>query len=87
MTRRADPGRWWEWASCRGMNPALFYDSHPDTVAAAKQTCNDCPVQSACADAAIAEAERYGVWGGLAEDERPTPDPRRDYTKLRPRRR
>jgi hypothetical protein len=61
------------WAACRGTGPALFYDPHPVAVASAKWVCAACPVRSRCAAYAIAAGEEYGVWGGLAETERPQP--------------
>jgi WhiB family redox-sensing transcriptional regulator len=61
------------WAACRGTNPALFYDPHPAAVESAKRMCAACPVRSPCAAHAIAAGEEYGVWGGLAETERPQP--------------
>ena len=61
------------WAACRGTSPALFYDPHPAAVASAKAVCAACPVRLRCAVHAIAAGEEYGVWGGLAETERPQP--------------
>jgi WhiB family redox-sensing transcriptional regulator len=74
-------------AACRGTNPALFYDPHPDAVAAAKAVCATCAVRAACAETARTNGEAYGVWGGLADHERPTPaSPRQTSTGLRARR-
>lgn len=36
----------------------------------AKQVCAACPVRARCLDHAIATEERYGIWGGLNQDER-----------------
>jgi WhiB family redox-sensing transcriptional regulator len=36
----------------------------------AKAVCASCPVRAECLDAAIANGERYGVWGGLTDTER-----------------
>lgn len=66
---------WRRRAACRGANPALFYDLHPDAIADAKATCAMCPVRARCAAHAVAAGEEFGVWGGLAADERPTPRP------------
>ncbi|MGE3446677.1 MAG: WhiB family transcriptional regulator [Microbacteriaceae bacterium] len=70
----ADPA-WRRRAACRGTNPALFYDLHPDAVAGAKVVCARCPVSQECAAHALAVGEEFGVWGGLAADERPAPPP------------
>jgi hypothetical protein len=67
--------RWRAHAACRGLNPVLFYDPHPASVAAAKQCCRTCPVRVDCAADAVAAGEEFGVWGGLTEDERPTVTP------------
>ena len=67
--------RWRTRAACRGANPALFYDPHPDRIAAAKTVCDTCPVRAACRTHAVDTAEEFGVWGGLPADERPAPPP------------
>ena len=36
----------------------------------AKAVCAACPVQTQCLEHAIAADERYGIWGGLNQDER-----------------
>lgn len=69
-----DPA-WRHRAACRGTNPALFYDPHPAAIDAAKTVCAGCPVRHACATHALAVGEEFGVWGGLAADERLTPAP------------
>jgi hypothetical protein len=60
-------------AACRGTDPALFYGPHPASVAAAKSVCDVCSVRNACRAHAVDTAEPFGVWGGLAADERPVP--------------
>lgn len=67
--------RWRQHAACRGTNPALFYDLHPDAIADAKQVCAGCPVRAACEHHAVAAGEEFGVWGGRSADERPTQRP------------
>ena len=66
---------WRDRAACRGTNPALFYDPHPAAIDAAKAVCADCPVRDACAAHALAVGEDFGVWGGLAAADRPSPPP------------
>ncbi|MEV8093171.1 WhiB family transcriptional regulator [Kitasatospora sp. NPDC085879] len=77
-TRRYTGG--WAWqrrAACRGKDAALFF--HPagergersqEREAAAKRVCTRCPVRGQCLEYALAADERYGIWGGLTEDER-----------------
>jgi len=36
----------------------------------AKQICMGCPVRTECLDYAVSRPEKYGMWGGLNEDER-----------------
>jgi WhiB family redox-sensing transcriptional regulator len=39
---------------------------------AARRICSGCPVRWQCGSYAIAAPEKWGIWGGLAEDERAT---------------
>ena len=71
----ADAAPWRSRARCRGTDTALFYDLHPLAVAAAKTVCTRCPVRVECRDDAQQRGEEFGVWGGLAADERPPPRP------------
>lgn len=64
---------WRARAACRGSSPALFYDAHPDAVAAAKAVCAGCVVREHCDAQARAAGEEYGVWGGRTADERLDP--------------
>ncbi|GAB2677550.1 WhiB family transcriptional regulator [Thalassiella azotivora] len=67
-----------EWmvdALCRQANPEAFYPEGPPLVrrvvaADAKAICAACPVRAECLDHALATGERWGIWGGLDEDER-----------------
>ncbi|WP_241385103.1 WhiB family transcriptional regulator [Rhodococcus sp. CH91] len=70
----------WQWqihGACRDADGALFF--HPDNergqarenrVAAAKDVCARCPVRARCLRYALESGERYGIWGGLTEEER-----------------
>ncbi|ARZ71186.1 transcription factor WhiB [Streptomyces albireticuli] len=57
-------------AACAGEEPELFFDGAPGAVALAKRICGRCLVREACLARAIANDERYGVFGGLTVDER-----------------
>ncbi|MCV7064515.1 WhiB family transcriptional regulator [Mycolicibacterium houstonense] len=69
-----------EWrlqARCRGMDPALFF--HPDgergqararRAECARAICAQCPVVQACRRYSLERNERFGVWGGVSEEER-----------------
>lgn len=70
-----EPARW-ELASCRvdietvapagHQNPMteLFFSEQLDDIAAAKEICTGCPVQTPCLDGALQRREPWGVWGG-----------------------
>jgi WhiB family redox-sensing transcriptional regulator len=70
----------WNWqlhAACRGVDTSLFFHpfgergrAHDSREKAAKRICARCPVREACLGHALRVREPYGVWGGLAEDER-----------------
>jgi WhiB family transcriptional regulator, redox-sensing transcriptional regulator len=71
---------WTDQAACRGINPDLFYPEHGEagsTATHAKQVCAGCAVRTECLDYALANAEQYGIWGGLSLRERHTIQARR----------
>jgi WhiB family transcriptional regulator, redox-sensing transcriptional regulator len=61
---QATPG-WFARAACRGLDPRLFYPEVSETTTEAKAVCAGCPVREPCQSFALANSERYGVWGGL----------------------
>jgi len=65
-----DPDRWQVHAACRGMDPDLWFPQRGTSQAEAKAVCAICPVRSECLEYAIANRERYGIFGGLNEGER-----------------
>ena len=63
--------------ACKGEDPDLFFGPDAEFVSArqvreekAKAVCARCPVRDACLAYALDRREVYGLWGGLAEDER-----------------
>jgi WhiB family transcriptional regulator, redox-sensing transcriptional regulator len=77
---------WQRDAACRNLGSALFFSPDGERAAArrhreaaAKAICGRCPVRMPCALYALATRQRYGVWGGLTEDDRhhPVADERR----------
>jgi transcription factor WhiB len=52
-------------AACRGADACLFFPEPGESDAQAKAICAVCPVQAECLAAALANGERYGVWGGV----------------------
>ena len=62
--------RWRELAACRGADLEVFFPERGESAGPARQVCARCPVRQPCLDYAITNRIAYGVWGGLAEQER-----------------
>ena len=58
---------WYDHAACRGLDVELFYAEEPALTSQALRVCAACPVRVRCHDAAMAEREAFGVWGGTPE--------------------
>jgi WhiB family redox-sensing transcriptional regulator len=58
---------WIQEAACRGMNTDIFFPERGDrqTIALAREVCNECPVTAQCRDYGM--RERIGIWGGTTE--------------------
>ena len=72
---------WRDQAACRTEHPELFFPVGTTgparrQVARAKSVCHRCTVTAACLAWAMDTGQRYGVWGGLSEDERHEPQRR-----------
>ena len=66
---------WLDQAACRTEHPELFFPAGTTQparshLAKAKSVCHRCPVTETCLAWALETGQRYGVWGGLSEDER-----------------
>lgn len=65
----------WERASCRGLDTNLFYLQKTELLDEGlsfnhlRRMCFACPIQRECLQIGV-KYERYGFWGGVAEDER-----------------
>lgn len=75
----ADRTRWvWQdVAACAGHPTGLFFGTEDETLdernareASASLVCRACPVIGACLDYALSRPEKFGVWGGMGEQER-----------------
>lgn len=73
MNDQPDPNldtSWMADAECRGADPELFFPTRGEDTRAAKAMCADCPVRVPCLEYALANHERFGIWGGKSERER-----------------
>lgn len=61
----------WE-AACQGYDPEMWFPDPTDHKARikAKAICNTCPGKAKCLQWAFDADERYGIWGGLSQNER-----------------
>lgn len=70
VTLLGPDGEWADHAACLDAEPDTFFPEKGGSTAAAKVICSGCAVREPCLDYALANSERYGVWGGLSERER-----------------
>ena len=61
---------WMLEARCLDADPEAFFPEKGGSTREAKRICGICPVQSDCLDYALANDQRFGIWGGLSERER-----------------
>ncbi|WP_405487110.1 WhiB family transcriptional regulator [Streptomyces sp. NBC_00096] len=61
---------WYELALCAQTGPGFFFPEPGSSLRDAKRLCGACEGRKACLDYALANDERFGVWGGLSESER-----------------
>jgi len=65
-----DEPTWRDLALCAETDPELFFVEKGGTARPAKRICRQCEVRAECLDYAMANGERFGIWGGLTERER-----------------
>ena len=61
---------WQSRANCMGVDPELFFPERGASTREAKEVCRGCVVRSDCLEYALANGEKFGIWGGLSERER-----------------
>ncbi len=61
---------WREHANCLGVDPELFFPERGVSTKEAKEVCRGCEVRVECLEYAIANGEKFGIWGGRSERER-----------------
>jgi WhiB family redox-sensing transcriptional regulator len=66
----ADEQGWQERALCAETDPEAFFPEKGGSTREAKKICTGCEVRAECLEYALANDERFGIWGGLSERER-----------------
>ncbi|NLZ98714.1 MAG: WhiB family transcriptional regulator [Micrococcus sp.] len=68
----ADDGQlaWQADALCAQTDPEAFFPEKGGSTRDAKKVCGACLVQEQCLEYALANDERFGIWGGMSERER-----------------
>jgi WhiB family redox-sensing transcriptional regulator len=61
---------WQADALCSQTDPEAFFPEKGGSTREAKKICQQCDVKSECLEYALANDERFGIWGGLSERER-----------------
>ncbi len=61
---------WQAYAACMGVDPDLFFPERGASTREAKAVCGRCAVRTECLEYALANAEKFGIWGGMSERER-----------------
>jgi WhiB family redox-sensing transcriptional regulator len=61
---------WQERALCAETDPEAFFPEKGGSTREAKKICTGCEVRAECLEYALANDERFGIWGGLSERER-----------------
>lgn len=61
---------WRDNALCAQTDPEAFYPEKGGSTREAKRICTMCSVRMDCLEEALANDERFGIWGGLSERER-----------------
>jgi WhiB family redox-sensing transcriptional regulator len=61
---------WQRRANCMGVDPELFFPERGASTREAKEVCRGCVVCEDCLEFAIANSEKFGIWGGMSERER-----------------
>ena len=61
---------WHESALCAETDPEAFFPEKGGSTREAKRICSGCEVRAESLEYALANDERFGIWGGLSERER-----------------
>jgi WhiB family redox-sensing transcriptional regulator len=61
---------WQDRGLCAQTDPEAFFPEKGGSTRDAKKVCLGCDVRAECLEYALANDERFGIWGGLSERER-----------------
>jgi WhiB family transcriptional regulator, redox-sensing transcriptional regulator len=64
------PDMWQERAACFGIDPDVFFPISEEEAGPALTYCGSCRIREECLAWALKTGERYGVWGGMTEQQR-----------------
>ena len=64
------PPHWSELALCAEVGGDEWFPEKGGSTKEAKAICRNCPVIAECLEYALANDERFGIWGGKSERER-----------------
>ena len=67
---RSTDKSWQDFANCLGVDPDLFFPERGASTREAKEVCRGCVVREDCLEYALANGEKFGIWGGMSERER-----------------
>ncbi len=59
--------QWQDRALCAQTDPEAFFPEKGGSTREAKRICLGCEVRGECLEYALANDERFGIWGGLSE--------------------
>ncbi|NYF11517.1 WhiB family redox-sensing transcriptional regulator [Leifsonia sp. AK011] len=65
-----NPLAWQSDSLCAQTDPEAFFPEKGGSTRDAKKICGSCEVRTQCLEYALANDERFGIWGGLSERER-----------------
>ena len=66
----APPDMWQDRSACFGIDPNVFFPVSEEEAGPALTYCRICRIREECLAWALKNGERYGVWGGLTEQQR-----------------
>lgn len=61
---------WQNQGVCRETDPDAFFPEPRDRAFAVKEICATCPVRGKCLEYSVRTNEPFGIWGGVAAEDR-----------------